>query len=225
MAAVVSSCLKLSLSLCLTMQPSADCLHLASVINRHELLESRHSTSRSRTPLRHTSESNAIAATDVHSLLKVSRHSTMMRKVRAMRRYEAKQRDNDKIAELEAKLGTGPKYIVVEKIVEVPQIQTAEGENDPNLCAKDMRTCEAGTQSDDIEEQYWSSSAQTMYTEAKVIAYAQALKAEVEAEYEAKLQELQSLSRGWMTILPSCTPRNLTTGLTALVVTKLMNFK
>ena len=110
-----------------------------------------------------------------------------------MRRYEAKQRDKDKIAELEAKLGTGPKYIVVEKIVEVPQIQTVEGENDPNICAKDMQTCEAGTQTDDIDEQDWSSSAQTMYTEAKVIAFARALKAEVEAEYEAKLQELQSL--------------------------------
>jgi len=131
----LKSCLSrvVSQELSLTMavhKPCAHNLRCLDVLSRDELLTCRRFASRSRTPPKSaTTKTNDMATDLLHSPLLTSRPSNILRKARVMKQQNAKQRDKDKIVDLEKKLAAGPQYIVVEKtvekivekIVEVPQ--------------------------------------------------------------------------------------------------------
>lgn len=91
---------------------ACDNIQKESAIQRDAMLRWR-----SRTPLR---RNDGLVTDDVQSPLKSSRHSTLMRKMRAMRQQAAKQCDKRRISDLEAQVTANKRsqYIVVEKIVE-----------------------------------------------------------------------------------------------------------
>jgi len=65
-------------------------------------------------------------STTLHSPLKTSGHSTLLRKARELKRKDAQQKDKDVISDLQTKLASRPQYIIVEKIDEVPKVQVVE---------------------------------------------------------------------------------------------------